>query len=74
MIPCGTTGTLIAQNEKGIIRIGSGLDDKMREDIWSNKDSYIGKIVKYKYFSQGVKDLPRHPVFIGFRDPDDLGQ
>lgn len=73
MIPMNTTGTLIAENKEGqIIRIGSGLNDFIREEIWNNKEKYLGKFVKYKYFPQGVKDLPRHPVFLGFRDVDDI--
>ncbi len=53
-------------------RIGTGLDDATRSLIWNNRKEYIGKIIKYKFFSIGVKDLPRHPVFQGFRDPRDL--
>lgn len=72
MVPTGTAGTLIVRNKEGLeFGIGSGLDDKMRAEIWNNKEKYIGKLVKYKYFPQGVKELPRHPVFLGFRAPED---
>jgi DNA ligase-1 len=72
MIPTDTTGTLIVRNKEGQeFGIGSGLNDLMREEIWNHKEKYIGKLVKYKYFPQGVKDLPRHPVFLGFRDIED---
>jgi DNA ligase-1 len=72
MVPMNTTGTLIVRNKDGLeFGIGSGLDDKTREEIWNNKEKYIGKLVKYKYFPQGVKELPRHPVFLGFRDVED---
>lgn len=73
MIPCGVAGTLIVRNKEGQeFGIGSGLNDYLRQEIWENKEQYIGKLVKYKYFPQGVKELPRHPVFLGFRDKDDL--
>lgn len=74
MVPMGTAGTLMVRNKDGLeFGIGSGLDDKMRDEIWNNKEKYIGKqLVKYKYFPQGIKELPRHPVFLGFRDPDDI--
>ncbi|AEC53140.1 DNA ligase-product DNA complex - adenylate [Synechococcus phage S-CRM01] len=73
MVPMETTGALFVRNSDGLeFSIGSGLNDEMRDEIWKNKSSYIGKLVKYKYFPQGVKDLPRHPVFLGFRDPDDM--
>lgn len=73
MIPMNTTGSLIVEGSYGSVKIGSGLDDQMRNYIWNNKDNLIGKVfVKYKFFPQGVKNLPRHPVFIGFRDSDDM--
>lgn len=73
MIPMDTTGTLVVRDKNGLeFCIGSGLDDVMRDEIWKNKEKYIGKLVKYKYFPVGVKELPRHPVFLGFRDPEDI--
>ena len=56
------------------VRVGSGLDDTMRMEIWSNQEKYLNQIIKYKYFSVGVKDKPRHPVFQGFRHLDDMGE
>ncbi|ABT16321.1 hypothetical protein ATCV1_Z187L [Acanthocystis turfacea chlorella virus 1] len=52
--------------------IGTGFDKDTREDLWKRRDSIIGKIVKFKYFSQGVKTAPRFPVFLGFRDKNDM--
>lgn len=50
--------------------VGTGFDDQMRMELWQNPP--IGKIVKFKFFTGGVKDKPRFPVFLGFRDPDDM--
>lgn len=50
--------------------IGTGFDDQMRMDLW--KDPPIGRTVKFKFFTGGVKDRPRFPVFLGFRDADDM--
>jgi DNA ligase-1 len=73
LIGANTTGTLIVENKEcQVFGIGSGLNDLMRDEIWNNKEKYLGSLVKYKYFPQGVKELPRHPVFLGFRDEDDL--
>lgn len=73
MVGANTAGTLIVRNDEGqVFGIGSGLDDAMRAELWRNKDQYIGKLVKYKYFPHGVKELPRHPVYLGIRDPDDI--
>jgi len=49
---------------------GSGLTAAQRARYW--KESQIGKIVSYKYFSVGSKDAPRFPIFKGFRNPTDL--
>jgi DNA ligase-1 len=53
-------------------KIGTGFDFNTRKDIWNERDLLKGEIVKFKYFAIGVKDAPRHPVFIGFRDASDL--
>ena len=52
--------------------VASGLDEELRKEIWDNKDKYLGKLIKYKYFPTGGKEKPRLPVFLGFRDLDDL--
>lgn len=58
---------------KGIeFEIGTGMDDELRQRVWNNREKYIGKLVKFKYFPVGVKDKPRHPVFLSFRDERDL--
>jgi DNA ligase-1 len=73
LVGANTAGTLIVKNKEGqVFGVGSGLNDLMRDEIWNNKEKYLGRLIKYKYFPQGVKDLPRHPVFLGFRDSDDL--
>jgi DNA ligase-1 len=47
--------------------IGSGFDLALRACIWKAQDEYLGKVVKYKYLPVGTLELPRHPVFLGFR-------
>ncbi len=39
---------------------------------WKARDSLLGRIITYKYLAIGMKDVPRHPIFKGFRDPDDM--
>ena len=48
--------------------IGSGFTDELRRLFWSQADSLIGKIITYKHFPIGVKDKPRHPVFLRIRE------
>lgn len=65
----GTMGALVVRDlTTGIeFKIGTGFDAKDRAKEWPN-----GMIVKYKSFSIGVKEKPRHPVFLGIRDKSDL--
>lgn len=52
--------------------IGSGFDDALRAKVWADVPSHIGKIVRYRYQESGIKDRPRFPTFIGFRDVEDM--
>lgn len=52
--------------------IGSGFSEAQRNEIWRSRGSLLGKLVKYRYQPVGVKDAPRFPTFLGFRDKDDV--
>lgn len=52
--------------------IGTGLTAEQRATAWGERDGLVGSLVKYKYFPVGVKDKPRHPVFLGYRSKLDL--
>ena len=73
-IPADTLGGFRVKDLKSGIEfgIGSGFDDRLREEVWSHRENYIGKIVKYKSQKIGEKDAPRFPVFLGFRDSKDM--
>lgn len=50
------------------IRVGSGLTDEQRQDMYNNPDKYIGKLVKI-YAQEKLKSGKfRMPVFKEFRD------
>ena len=71
----GTLGALCVRDlTTGIeFEVGTGFDDATREALWAERPSLVGRIVKYKFFPSGVKEKPRHPVFLGFRHLDDIG-
>lgn len=52
--------------------LGTGFTSGQRADLWLGRNKLKGKLVKYKFQPVGVKDKPRFPVFLGFRDPRDL--
>lgn len=39
---------------------------------WSNQEQIVGKVIKFKTFPQGVKDKPRFPTFVCFRDKSEI--
>lgn len=47
--------------------IGTGFTDLERQGIWDDREAWLGKIVKYKSLPVGVKEKPRHPVYLGER-------
>ena len=66
--PAGVMGYLTVRDlVTGVeFEVGTGFDTEMRRTMCI--DQPIGKTIKYKYFPVGVKDKPRHPVFLGFRE------
>jgi DNA ligase-1 len=80
MIPAGTLGKFIVveigdtpwKGKEFFVGTGEGLTDELRQEIWDNRDQYLNKIITYKYQPHGVKDLPRLPIWKGFRSEDDI--
>lgn len=73
LVASGTLGALLLERDDGLqFSCGSGLNDNDRAHIWANQNKHLGLYAKYKYFAHGVKDKPRHPIFLGFRHPDDI--
>ena len=79
--PSGMLGALILMwkdNEKltvSTFKVGTGFTEQQRKDIFAEKDSansIIGKFVKVKYQSSGMKDKPRFPSFVGVRSREDM--
>ena len=73
-VSMGRLGALSVRDLKtGVeFNIGTGFTEQQRKDMWYGRRELIGCVVKYKYQSVGVKEKPRFPVFLGFRDGRDL--
>lgn len=77
LIPMGTLGAIeVELSDKKwpsrSVRIGTGFNDAQRIYFWNTRGNLIGRIAKFKYFPVGCKDAPRFPVFLGFRDAEDM--
>jgi len=73
MVGRGDLGALEVTYKDKTFTIGSGFNDADRKKIWDNQQDYLGKTVTFKFMQYGEYDLPRFPVYKGFRDPIDLG-
>lgn len=75
-VPTGRLGKFLAKDIYSRLEFkcgtGQGLTIELREKIWNNQSKYIGRIFKYKYQPHGVKELPRLPIWLGWRDPTDM--
>lgn len=66
-------GALICKTPEGVeFKIGTGFNDAQRQEFWKRRDELLGRLVTYKYFSHGIKEAPRHPVFLRLRTSGDI--
>ena len=81
MVPMGTLGALEIETQWGKVYLGSGFDAATRQEIWNRNlspqwqpDSFTapdrGRTVTFKYQPHGMQDLPRFPIFKGFREDE----
>lgn len=52
--------------------VGSGFNAQQKEQFWEEREQLNGKIIRYKSLQVGAMDKPRHPIFLGFRDKEDM--
>jgi DNA ligase-1 len=73
MVGTGLLGKFIGLYEGDRIEIAPGcLKHDELEIIWQNKEKYLGRVITFRHFPHGVKDKPRFPRFVGFRDLMDM--
>lgn len=67
----GRLGALLVEFDGNTVGVGSGLSDELREEIWANRNAWLGRTISIKYFEittnkKGGKSL-RFPVYIDWR-------
>lgn len=67
----GKLGALVCEYKGGEVKVGSGLTDDLRKEIWDNQDKYNSVIIEVGYFEE-TKDSTgklslRFPTFKDFR-------
>lgn len=67
----GELGAFLVNYFDNIVKVGTGLSDELRKEVWNNQDKYLGKIISIKYFEETTNDKGgrslRFPVFVDFR-------
>lgn len=67
----GKLGAFIVNYKGNEVKVGTGLTKELREEIWRNKENYLGVTISVQYFEEtrnqnGGISL-RFPVFLDFR-------
>ena len=72
-VPTGMVGKFIVRWNGLEIPVGTGnFSHPQLRAFWDDPEAAIGKILKYRHFAHGAKDLPRHPRAIGLRTLSDM--
>ena len=50
-------------------KVGTGFTDKQRKSFWIKRNSIIGSVITFSFKGLTARGIPRHPVFMHFRDP-----
>lgn len=76
--PRGVLGAFVVRDLKSGLEFnvgtGDGLTLALRAELWGRRDTLPGLIIKYKSQPTGVKEAPRFPIFLGFRDARDMSK
>ena len=74
LYPAGTAGSLVL-NWNGVefsVGFGPGITDKIKQEIWDNRETLKGKWVKFSYQELSKDGVPRFGKFLCFRDVEDF--
>jgi DNA ligase 1 len=72
LVPGGRLGTFVVDFNGMVVTVAPGnFDHSDREFIWENQEMFMGKLLKFRHFAHGVKDLPRFPRAVALRDEID---
>ena len=64
----GKLGSFLVDYKGVEVNVGSGLNDELREAIWKDRDSHIGRIIEVRYQEETPDGSLRFPTFVCFRN------
>jgi len=73
MVAGGTLGAFLVKWGEEVIRVAPGaFPHGERQYIWDHKEEFRGAMLKYRFMSYGMKDVPRFARAVGFRSLIDM--
>jgi DNA ligase-1 len=75
LVPSGMVGSFWVQSPKWPreFKISAGsMSHKDKEYAFKHPEEFIGQLARFKWFPHGTVDVPRHGLFDGIRDPNDM--
>lgn len=66
-------GVFVCETESGErFRVSYKANEASKRDLLENKEHFIGKMLKVQYFEKTAYGMPRFPVGLGVREPEDM--
>lgn len=74
LVPAGTAGSMVVKwNDKEFrVGFGPGFTDSVKQELWDNREEFIGELVKFSYQELSKDGIPRFGKMLEIRHPDDL--
>ncbi len=69
-------GAFVVDYEGVRVKVGSGLDDATRYQVWRSRNEFLGMLIEVQYHEKtpGPKPSLRHPRFVRFRTDKPSGE
>ena len=64
----GKLGSFVIDYKGKEVRVGSGLTDTLREELWLNREKHIGRLIEVRYQEETPDGSLRFPTFVCFRN------
>ena len=61
-------GSFIVEYKGTDVQVGSGLSDAIRETVWGDPDSFVGRTIEIRYQEVTPDGSLRFPTFVCFRN------
>ena len=64
----GKLGSFVIDYKGKEVRVGSGLTDSLREELWIDREKHIGRLIEVRYQEETPDGSLRFPTFVCFRN------